>query len=189
MGGTTNRQSGKARVLWRLAITLAAVMPLAACQSASEMASRTATTTFENPSLFPEPERLPPFVAPDRSQGVIVSFLPFSGVPTNTADTIYKAIRSHASDEGVKLALRLDEPATYRVKTYINAVGNSSSATYVFIVEIYDAGGARVHRFVGQEYGPAPSGDPWNGIDTDTMHHLGDRILQGVKAWLTRSGA
>ena len=82
--------------------------------------------------------------------------------------------------------MRLDEPATYRVKTFINAVGQSDSTTYVFIVEIYDVDGNRRHRFVGQETGPAPSGDPWTGIDQATERHLASRITEGVTSWLTR---
>jgi len=154
------------------------VLALAGCQAANQ--------AYEQNSLTGNINQLAPWVAPDRSKGVVVQFLPFSGVPVNTADAIYKTVRSKAPDEGLTLALRLDEPSTYRVRTLINAVGTTDVSTFIFIVEIYDVAGRRVHRFVGQEYGTAPSGEAWSGIDADTERHLGERILSGVKAWVTR---
>ncbi len=176
---------GQGRAIRGAAVLTALALSLTACQTATD----TATGAFERPSLADADTKLPPFAAPDKTRGVVLSFLPFSGVPVNTADAIYKTVRSRATVENVTLALRLDEPATYRIRTYINAVGGSDSSTFVFIVEIYDTAGKRVHRFVGQEYGPGASGDPWSGIDTPTIKHIGERMLDGVKSWLTRSGA
>ena len=186
MAGSTLDGSPVARMarttpIARLIVTGGLMAMLTACQAV--------TGTYENPSMIGGSARLSPFVAPDKSRGTVLSFLPFVGVPVNTADAIYKTIRQSAPHEGLTLALRLDEPATYRVKTYINAVGGTDSTTFVFIVEIYDVTGKRQHRFVGQETGPAPSGDPWTGIDSVTEQHLAERITQGVKSWLTRVGA
>lgn len=191
MSGRTRQGATPARL--RLAAGLIAAAGLAGCQSANQamgnanQAMGTAVTeAYEQTSLTGNIDHLAPWVAPDKSMGTVFQFLPFSGVPVNTADAIYKTIRGHASEEGIVLALRLDEPSTFRVRTLINAVGTADASTFIFIVEIYDVAGKRVHRFVGQEYGVAPSGEPWSGIDSDTERHLGDRILAGVKAWVTR---
>lgn len=160
---------------------LFAVVSLASCQTTTGMLDRT--------DLIGSSDKLPAFTAPSKGRGTVVSFLPFIGAPVNTADNIYKFIRENAERVGVRLALRLDEPATYRVKTHINAVGGETAMTYVFIVEIYDVSGERVHRFVGQETGAGSSGDPWNGASSGTNQQIGWRILSGVQSWLTRSGA
>lgn len=152
---------------------------LSGCQPANDV--------MQMDSLTDNSHKLQPWMEPDKSKGTVVQFLPFSGVPVNTADAIYKTVRSQANQEGILLALRLDEPATYRIRTMITAVGTTDVANFVFTVEVYDAGGKRVHRFSGQEYGTPPSGgDQWSGIDSDTERHIGERILLGVKAWLTR---
>jgi hypothetical protein len=149
--------------------------------------NKAAGDAYQQTALIDNVDHLSAWVAPDKSKGIVIQFLPFSGVPVNTADAIYKTIRSRAGDENISLALRLDEPATYRIRTLINAVGTTDVSTFIFIVEIYDVAGKRLHRFVGQEYGTAPSGEPWSGIDSDTERHLGERILAGVKAWVTRA--
>jgi hypothetical protein len=167
------------RPLGRLCIAACLTLALAACDTMNQ--------AHEQDTLIGKVDHLAAWIAPDKGKGVVVQFLPFSGVPVNTADAIYKAVRGRADVEHVTLALRLDEPATYRVRTLINAVGSANVSTFVFVVEIYDVAGKRVHRFAGQEYGSAPSGDPWSGIDGETEQHLAERILIGVKAWVTRS--
>ena len=192
MSGRKRQVATPARL--RSLASFIALAALAGCQSANQAmgdanhAMGTAMTeAYEQTSLTGNIDHLAPWVAPDKSMGTVFQFLPFSGVPVNTADAIYKNVRAHATEEGITLALRLDEPSTYRVRTLINAVGTTDVSTFIFIVEIYDVAGKRVHRFVGQEYGTAPSGEAWSGIDSDTERHLGDRILAGVKAWATRA--
>lgn len=174
-----NTLDGLRRALMFGALAVVGGLMLAGCQPANDMIQRD--------SLIDDVHRLPPWRTPEASRGTVVQFLPFSGVPVNTADLIYKTVRNQANQEGIQLALRLDEPATYRVRTMVTAVGTTDVATFVFTVEIYDPTGKRVHRFSGQEYGAAPSaGDQWSGMDSDTARHLGERILLGVKVWLTR---
>jgi hypothetical protein len=176
----------QARLLVWIGLAACIGLTLAGCQTADQAMDQ-ANHVYEQNSLMGNMTRLAPWVAPDKSKGIVIQFLPFSGVPVNTADAIYKNVRAHSTEEGLKLALRLDEPATYRVRTLISAVGTTDVSTFIFIVEIYDVAGNRVHRFVGQEYGVVPNGEPWSGIDGDTERHLGERILLGVKAWVTRS--
>jgi len=169
----------------RAGLAVLCVAALAGCESAGENANHAVMGAYEQTALIGNVDHLSPWVAPVK--GTVFQFLPFSGVPVNTADAIYKNIRANATGEHIALALRLDEPATYRVRTLISAVGTTNTSIFVFIVEIYDVQGKRVYRFTGQEYGPAPSGDQWSGIDADTERHLGERILAGVKAWATRA--
>jgi hypothetical protein len=187
MNGRTESvaKSGRAQSFIGIACAACLALALSGCQAANQAMDQ-AHHAYEQNSLTGNIDHLAPWIAPDKSKGIIVQFLPFSGVPVNTADAIYKSVRSRAADENISLALRLDEPATYRVRTLINAVGTTDMSTFVFVVEIYDVAGNRMHRFVGQEYGVAPNGEPWSGIDSDTERHLGERILLAVKAWLTR---
>jgi len=178
-------KSGRGRSLLLGALLALGVGTLAGCEAANESVNHAMTDVYQQTALMDNVDHLSPWVAPQK--GTVFQFLPFSGVPVNTADAIYKNIRAHATENGITLALRLDEPATYRVRTLISAVGTTNTSIFVFIGEIYDVQGKRVYRFTGQEYGPAPNGDQWSGIDADTERHLGERILADVKAWATRA--
>lgn len=171
----------------RLAVWAFAALCVAFILSGCQEANMAANQVFEQSSLTDNVDHLSPWTAPEKGKGTVVQFLPFSGVPVNTADAIYKVIRARAANENINLALRLDEPATYRVRTLINAVGSADVSIFIFIVELYDVSGKRVHRFVGQEYGAAPGSEPWSGIDAETERHIGDRILYGIKDWVTRA--
>lgn len=131
---------------------------------------------------------LGPHPAPPPAAGTQVLILPFQGLPTNTADSIYRRIRTVAPKRALKLVLRLDEPASYRVAGTFSAVGGIGSSIVVYRIRIHDPAGRILHEFAGQEIAPASSGDPWANLDRATIEHLGDAIADGLEAWLTRSG-
>lgn len=143
-----------------------------------------ATAQFGDTVVGSKP--LPPHPTPPASSGVLISFLPFQGLPTNTADTIYRRIREKAPQRAMKLVLRLDEPASYRVRGSFSAVGGIASTMIVYRIGVVDGSGQQVHSFVGQEIAPAATGDPWAGIDRLTVDHLADSIVDGLSAWLNR---
>jgi hypothetical protein len=146
----------------------------------------TETGAFDAGSAGPD---LPPHPAPPASEGVKVLFLPFTGGIVTAADEIYRKIREEARRQGgPAIVQRLDEPATYRVKGVLTAVGSNALTTFVFRISVHDATGRRLHEFSGQEIGPAAQGDPWGGIDKPTIEHIALRILEGLRAWLTRPG-
>ena len=135
------------------------------------------------------PTALPPHPASPAADGARLLILPFVGIPTTTGDEIYREIRGRAEKNGLKLALRLDEPASYRVLGSFSAVTTGSGTTIVFRIDIHDPDGRRVHRYIGQEIGPTAVGDPWSGVDKKTIRHLAGRISEQLRAWITRDGA
>ncbi|MEJ1160751.1 hypothetical protein [Prosthecomicrobium sp. N25] len=130
---------------------------------------------------------LPPHPAPAPAEGVKVMFLPFAGGAVTALDEVYRKIREVARRQGgPSIVQRLDEPATYRVRGVITAVGSNALTTFVFRIDVHDASGRRVHRFSGQEIGPAAQGDPWGALDKATTEHLALRIIDELRAWLNR---
>ncbi len=134
---------------------------------------------------------LKPHPAPGPGEPITYLFLPFVGVPVGTGDPLYRQIRTfvskHTKQYKMTLAMRLDEPATYRIKPYLQALGTGTSTIITYQVEIYDADGTRVHTFGGQETAPAVSGDPWGNVDQKTLEHLAAAMVEGVMAWSTRA--
>lgn len=134
-------------------------------------------------------DSLGPHPASPRSEGVKILILPFLGIPTTTGDAVYREIRARAPKSGVQLVLRLDEPASFRLRGYFSAVTTGSGTTIVFRMDLFDPSGRHVHQFSGQELAPTAFGDPWSGVDRKVTDHLAARIIELIKAWLTRQGA
>lgn len=136
------------------------------------------------------PPTLPSHPSPPASEGMSVQFLPFLGIPVNLGDRLYRDIRQQAAAQSIKVALRLDEPATYRIRTYMSAVGSGGTiTTVVFQVEVFNGAGERLHRFLGQDTAQAAKGDPWSAVEQGTISQLAAEIVTGLKVWLTRAGS
>lgn len=134
-----------------------------------------------------EPSR--PVAPPVPASQATFAFEPFVGVPGNIADSLSRRLGQKASDQGLTIVRRLGAPATYRVKGHLSAVGDNSSSTIIYVFDVYDADGNRLHRFSGQETSSKTSGDPWSGIDGDTLDLLAERTIMSLKSWLTSEAA
>lgn len=115
------------------------------------------------------------------------AFDPFAGAPGNTVDDLSRKIGNAASKEGLTLVRRQGVQATYRVKGHLSAVGDNTSSTIIYVFDVYDAAGRRLHRFSGQETGNAASADPWAGVEGETLDLIAERTVLALKAWLTRA--
>lgn len=127
----------------------------------------------------------PPPAPPVPASEATFAFEPFVGTPGNTADSLAERIGEIARAEGLSIVRRIGQPASYRVKGHLSAVGDSTSSTIIYVFDVYDANNRRVHRFSGQETASAASGDPWGGVSSQTIDLLARRTVQSLKAWLT----
>lgn len=152
---------------------------LAACSPQNDLGDTGALLTGRT--------RLPPLAVPPPAGRATVQMLPFTGIPVTIADAIYQRFRTQAKEVGIELVHRLEEPAHYRVQSHFVALGNETSVTIVFTLEIFDTSGALVHRIVGQEVAKLSDGDPWSGIDGDAETRIATRAVRAIKAWLTRA--
>ncbi len=115
------------------------------------------------------------------------AFDPIAGAPGNTIDDLSRKIGDTAREEGLTLVRRSGVQATYRVKGHLSAVGNNTASTVIYVFDVYDTAGRRLHRFSGQETGSAVSADPWSGVDSDALDLVARRTVLALKAWLTRA--
>lgn len=138
----------------------------------------------EGGALFTGKDRLAPLTIQPAADRVTVQFLPFTGLPVNIGDSIYRRIRALAPLSKIELVHRLEEPATYRVRGHFVALGNETSTIVIFTWDIYDASGANVQRIVGQEVAGAGDGDAWAGVDLDAQQRLAARAVRALSAWL-----
>lgn len=163
----------------RAALVLAPPLALAACGGATP-------PEFVGPSSRYNTQQSAPAPVVPASEATF-AFDPFTGAPGNTVDDLSRKIGIEARTEGLTLVRRIGAPATYRVKGHLSAVGDNTASTIIYVFDIYDAAGRRLHRFSGQETGSAASADPWAGVDGDTLELVAKRTVLALKAWLTRA--
>ncbi|MBN9059439.1 MULTISPECIES: hypothetical protein [Kaistia] len=111
------------------------------------------------------------------------SFAPVTGAPSNILNKLSSQLGQEAVAQNVALVPSGDPQATYVVKGYLSAVGDSSGTILVYVWDVFDASGRRVHRISGQETSANGSQDPWLGIDDATVSNVARRTVAAIVAW------
>jgi hypothetical protein len=145
-----------------------------------------------------EPPKLgsgPPVVLPNR---VLVSgrapvtgaaarfaFLDITGVPSGQLRNFEKALEVEAGIRRLTLVPDGDPTATYQVRGYLSAIGDSRSTLLVYVWDVFDTSGQRLHRITGQEAGKGSGTDPWLGIGQPEMAAAARRTIDALTDWTT----
>ena len=194
---------GSARVPALRFVALAALAGLAACNSTSltdtmgtassgapqptvgvgsqnqQMATQQAPAMGQNQTMgqpagqqMASVQRVPP-----------VAFLPVTGAPQSAVTGLATAMRDAARANAVPVVVSVDRGAQYQVKGYFSALNDASGSVLVYVWDILDAKGVRIHRISGQERGGRANGDPWQGIGPDVLNRVAATTMRSLRQW------
>lgn len=161
----------------RRSLAILSVLALAACQGLPEPPA---------PLGAPSPEQAPAAPPPATPSESTFAFDPFTGAPGNLADDLSRYIGIEAQKQGLLLVRRVGAAANYRVKGYLSATGEPSSATVFYVFDIVGPSGTRLKRISGNETVAGTKGDPWQAIDSATLQRIANRSVVEISAWLNR---
>ncbi|MCX5517156.1 hypothetical protein OSH10_01805 [Kaistia defluvii] len=162
------------RLLACAAILLAA-FALAACNSTLSSGSSSSSA----PASAPTTPALPAVPLANAK----FSFAPVTGAPGNILSKLSSQLGQEALAQNVALVPSGDPQASYVVKGYLSAVGDSTGTILVYVWDVLDASGRRVHRISGQETSANGSQDPWQGVDDATISNVARRTVAAIVAW------
>jgi hypothetical protein len=118
---------------------------------------------------------------------VRLAFAPVTGVPSEPIARLNAAIREEAAKRSIIVVQSGDPNTDYIVQGYLSAVGGPSGTVLVFVWDIADRNGQRVHRVSGQESSTKGAPDPWAAVDSETLHIVALRTVDAIAAWLSRA--
>ncbi|BCP54654.1 hypothetical protein K32_32710 [Kaistia sp. 32K] len=156
---------------------LLATFALAACNNTLSSGQPAASATSSDSSAPARPAI--PFATAK------FSFAPVTGAPPNILSSLSTQLAQEAAAQNVALVPSGDAQANYVIKGYLSAVGDSSGTILVYVWDVFDAGGRRVHRISGQETSTNGSQDPWLGVDGATLSNVARRTIASLVAWGT----
>jgi hypothetical protein len=157
-----------------LAVLLVAALALSAC-----------TTRVIPPLTFGRGKE--PAARPAPNLNVRIAFAPVSGAPSEPVAQLNAAIRDEAARHSIVVVPSGDPNIDYTVQGYLSAVGGPSGTVLVFVWDIADRSGRRVHRVSGQESSTKGAPDPWAAVDRDTLRLVALRTVDAIAAWLSRA--
>jgi hypothetical protein len=191
------------RALTICALWVAASM-LAACTTAEVLEPSAMTGTSPataDPAALPDaaaPEGTPPAPTPSPSAPATaaavaslpsttrarINFAPIVGATVEAAGPLSERLALKARERGITLA-RSGEPGTTHVlKGYFSAITEGKKTTVIYVWDVLDPSGNRLHRIQGQKAVAAGNATGWASVPSGTMLEIADGTVDELVAWL-----
>ncbi|AJD41972.1 hypothetical protein C9413_30540 [Rhizobium sp. SEMIA 4085] len=121
--------------------------------------------------------------------GNTVRFLPIIGAPVQAVTPLSRQLGAEARSYGLSIKSSNDTSSDYILKGYLSAFTDEGNVTVVYVWDILDGSGARLHRIQGQEKVPSAAQDPWVGVPASVMQQIGTKTITEFNSWRqTRDG-
>lgn len=123
-------------------------------------------------------------VAPVKGAAARFAFSRVTSVPGEFVYALEDSLKSAAAKLNLALVPEDDPTATYRVKGYLSAIGDANGILLVYVFDVFDAAGGRVHRVSGQRKAPGRGADPWSGVDNEMIEAVAQEAIDTLAAWI-----
>ncbi|WP_105428984.1 hypothetical protein [Neorhizobium sp. T6_25] len=123
-----------------------------------------------------------------RASGPTVRFLPIIGAPVQAVTPLSRQLGAQARANGLTIRPSSDSSTEHILKGYFSAFSDSGKVTIVYVWDILDGSGARLHRMQGQESVPGSGQDPWTSVPASTMETIAAKTIQDYVAWRQSQG-
>ncbi|MDX8481406.1 hypothetical protein RFN28_23520 [Mesorhizobium sp. VK24D] len=115
---------------------------------------------------------------------------PIVGASVEAAAPLTAELQTRAKQRGVTLVGSTDQTATHVLKGYFSTMSEGKDTTVIYVWDIYDPSGNRLHRINGQQKAPSVgSGEGWSAVAPATMQAIADQTIDQFTAWLGSGGA
>ncbi|TPK91388.1 MULTISPECIES: hypothetical protein [unclassified Mesorhizobium] len=115
---------------------------------------------------------------------------PIVGASVEAATPLTAELQARAKQRGITLAGSQDQTATHVLKGYFSAISEGKDTTIIYVWDVYDPSGNRLHRINGQMKVPAVnsgnsgSADSWKAVSPATMQAIADQTIDQFAAFL-----
>ncbi|MEQ1405169.1 hypothetical protein ABK249_09520 [Neorhizobium sp. Rsf11] len=120
---------------------------------------------------------------PPSSSASTIRFLPIIGAPVQAVTPLSRQLGAEARASGLTIRPSGDAGTENILKGYFSAFVDGGKVTIVYVWDILDNSGARLHRMQGQESVPAKGSDPWAAVPASTMEAIASKTIQDYLSW------
>ena len=176
------------RNLKRLLSILTMGLLLAACNSTENVLKVEGTDTTNNGTAnVPTPGANPataPSTPTNVTTGVRMRFAPIIGAPVEKVTPMSRRLNARARAANIEIVASNDATATHVLKGYFSVLGEGSSTTVIYVFDVLDPAGNRLHRIQGQEVATGSNAaDPWASVPAPLMETIADKAMTEFAAW------
>ena len=112
-----------------------------------------------------------------------IRFLPIIGAPVAAVTPLSRELGSSARSNGLTIKRSNDETSEHVLKGYLSAFSDGSKVTVVYVWDVLDNSGARLHRIQGQEAVNAKGTDAWSSVPPELMQQIGTNTIAEYMRW------
>ena len=111
-------------------------------------------------------------------------FDPIVGATVDVATPLTERLAQRARARGIRLAGNTDPSTTHVLKGYFSTLTEGGRTTVIYVWDVYDPSGNRLHRINGQQKAPAGGGEGWAAVPPATMQTIADSTIDQLASWL-----
>ncbi|MHC1548295.1 hypothetical protein [Phyllobacterium sp. K27] len=123
--------------------------------------------------------------APSVAHTAKLRFAPIVGAPIAAATPLSQRLSALAKQKGIVLGTAGDTDNTHVMKGYFSALPDGNQTTVIYVWDVLDPAGTRLHRIQGQEKVPGGATDPWSTVPATTMEGIADKAINGYLTWVS----
>ena len=174
------------------ATLLAAALALPACTSSQEVLEPSALVGGGVGGAQTPTSAFPPAAPLAGQTGAVAAvhtdarlqFAPVVGAPDTAATPLAARLSARAGARGISLVKAGDSSATHVMKGYFSAISEGGQTTVIYVWDVTDPAGTRVHRIQGQTRAASSGGEGWDSVRPATMETIADETIDRLATWL-----
>jgi hypothetical protein len=112
-----------------------------------------------------------------------IRFLPIIGAPVQAVTPLSRQLAASARAAGLTIRPSGDSSTNQILKGYFSALSNGDKVTMVYVWDVLDNAGARLHRMQGQETMSAEGSDPWDAVSPELMQSIATKTIAEYMSW------
>ncbi len=112
-----------------------------------------------------------------------IRFLPIIGAPVQSVTPLSKQLGAEARAQGLTIRSSSDPNSQHILKGYFSAMTDNGKTTVVYVWDVLDGSGARLHRIQGQDSVSGTAADPWAAVPESTMTAIATRTIDEYMSW------
>ncbi len=114
-----------------------------------------------------------------------IQFAPVIGAPASVLPALSSRLEARARQAGIPI-IKSASGASIVMKGYFSAIADDGKTTVIYVWDVIDPSGNRLHRIQGQQAAPGGSGDGWSSVTPATMEAVADTTINQLATWLSR---
>ncbi len=116
-------------------------------------------------------------------QNGAIRFLPIIGAPVQAVTPLSRQLGAQARANGLTIRPSGDTGTEQILKGYFSAFADEGKVTVIYVWDVLDGTGNRLHRMQGQAVVPAKGSDPWAAVPASTMEEIAVKTIQDYLSW------